>query len=414
MGKSYKRDYQDKLLWYSAIARWRDQWAVPRYVYLADYDNRLLLDLENPLHTDELLYILIKGATSKTICLEEALPGPSDAWIKGPNGHYLGEFVVPLVRKIGSITNKNIQEEEYTRRELIPKEKRVKGLGSDWLFFKLYIPKSRQNEVIINALYQLVTHIKRLQLTQRWFFIRYRDPEPHLRLRFQGSPKLLIEQLLPIINHWARDLQIHGLLQRLVIDAYDREIERYGGSDTMNAAEEIFEVDSEAVIKLLYLHEREQKFNVGLIELTTITIYDLLTRFGWSDERQRAWAHTVSKQHREFAKEYRLIRGKLLTFFNQYLASQSQREKNEELHDILKVRWSSLEHPLSILNTCKLEKKLWVPLEDIIESFVHMHCNRLFGISPEKELQAIVYLYHILSDFPKWREAHFTNQNLNS
>jgi hypothetical protein len=34
----------------------------------------------------------------------------------------------------------------------------------------------------------------------RWFFVRYADPEAHVRLRFHGKPEVLLGQLLPALQ----------------------------------------------------------------------------------------------------------------------------------------------------------------------------------------------------------------------
>ena len=44
----------------------RQKWNVPRYVLLTEFDNRLLLDLENPLHVNE-VYSIVKKENNRII-----------------------------------------------------------------------------------------------------------------------------------------------------------------------------------------------------------------------------------------------------------------------------------------------------------------------------------------------------------
>ena len=93
------------------LARFRKSWNMPRHVYIAIGDNRLLLDLEAFDQAEELRTELAGIRESGTIVLHEALPAPEHAWVRGSSdesddsgdsngvaeGHYLSELVVPLV-----------------------------------------------------------------------------------------------------------------------------------------------------------------------------------------------------------------------------------------------------------------------------------------------------------------------------
>lgn len=74
-------------------------------------------------------------------------------------------------------------------------------------------------------------------LIEAWFFVRYSDPEPHVRLRFRGTPDRLTRELLPYVCDWARELMGERLCLRFGFDTYDRELERYGGPAALDIAE---------------------------------------------------------------------------------------------------------------------------------------------------------------------------------
>ena len=74
-------------------------------------------------------------------------------------------------------------------------------------------------------------------LAEEWFFIRYSDPDSHLRLRFRGVPERLVGQLVPQVCSWAAELMSEELCLRFCIDTYYREVERYGGEAGAAAAE---------------------------------------------------------------------------------------------------------------------------------------------------------------------------------
>jgi thiopeptide-type bacteriocin biosynthesis protein len=87
---------------------------------------------------------------------------------------------------------------------------------------------SRVARALIRA--PLVAELRRRDAIEDWLFIRYADPEPHLRLRFRGAA--LVDTAL------AGDVRA-GRLWRLMHDTYERRLERYGGDAAMPLVERI-------------------------------------------------------------------------------------------------------------------------------------------------------------------------------
>src|SRR6266704_5045369 len=84
-----------------------------------------------------------------------------------------------------------------------------------------------------------------------WFFIRYADPDWHLRLRLHGEPRRLHAEALPSLEAAAAPLLEAGQLWRVQLDTYEREVERYGGDRGVELAEQVFAADSEAVLAIM-------------------------------------------------------------------------------------------------------------------------------------------------------------------
>jgi thiopeptide-type bacteriocin biosynthesis protein len=84
-----------------------------------------------------------------------------------------------------------------------------------------------------------------------WHFIRYHDPDPHLRVRLHGEPARLMGEVLADLHAAAAPFFADGRLCGIELVGYRREIARYGGADGMQLAERIFQVDSEAVAQLV-------------------------------------------------------------------------------------------------------------------------------------------------------------------
>jgi thiopeptide-type bacteriocin biosynthesis protein len=82
-------------------------------------------------------------------------------------------------------------------------------------------------------------------LIDKWFFVRYSDPLPHLRFRFHGNKKDFWIMLLKEINLLLADKLADGIVENLVTDCYHRELERYNAP--YEQIESFFYIDSMAV-----------------------------------------------------------------------------------------------------------------------------------------------------------------------
>src|SRR5262249_23780520 len=80
---------------FRAVAAWRATRGLPRWLASVDADNELPIDLDNVLAIDILLE-LIKGREQTT--LVELFPGPEHLLVRGPEGRFVHELVVPFVR----------------------------------------------------------------------------------------------------------------------------------------------------------------------------------------------------------------------------------------------------------------------------------------------------------------------------
>ena len=93
-----------------------------------------------------------------------------------------------------------------------------------------------------------------------WFFIRYSLGGNHVRLRLRGD---LVESWAPA----AVAVAASGLVQRVEPAVYEPEVERYGGGAGVAAAEDLFEVSSQAALDLLATlpkADRSARLGVGL------------------------------------------------------------------------------------------------------------------------------------------------------
>jgi thiopeptide-type bacteriocin biosynthesis protein len=60
---------------------------------------------------------------------------------------------------------------------------------------KLYGPRNLEDALISGSLQTFAENAVSSGLADSWFYIRYTDPDTHLRLRFHGSPERLTSLL---------------------------------------------------------------------------------------------------------------------------------------------------------------------------------------------------------------------------
>ena len=358
----------------AALGRWRDHWDVPRYVRLGAGDRRLLLDLDDPAQAGQVHKELERG---RPVVLHEALPGPEHAWLPGPDGHYLAELVVPLV--LDPVPN----QPDPVPGPPGPAGERLRPPGSDWLYLKLYGPREEEDELLAGPVRELAEAAVGDGQAEGWFFLRYGDPDPHLRLRFRGMPGRLTGELLPRLLAWAGGLVAAGGCERFSVDTYERELERYGGPDGVAAAEDLFAADSRCVAGLLACILPE--LALDRVSLAVLTVDDLLEGLGLDPGRRLAWYGRRVADRRASGPEHRRRKATLRPLLAD-LDRLAAAAGGPEVLAHLAARRAALAPVAGRLAGLAAAGRLGGrSLEELAASFVHLHCNRLLGPDPATE-----------------------------
>lgn len=224
--------------WDRELDRWREESAVPGAVQARIGDHSLDLDLADPLHRRLLADELRRNPD---LVVTETVHGGGARY--GWLGGHANEIVVPLAARSPRPAERHAVTTGGAREAVPP--------GGEWLYAKLYCGPARQEEILREHLPGLLAAAS--GLADRWFYVRYRDPDPHLRIRFHGEPDALNRELLPRLHAFAAELRAEGLARTLDLGTYEPETARYGGPAALAAAEDAFRADSEAAIAQLGL-----------------------------------------------------------------------------------------------------------------------------------------------------------------
>lgn len=388
--------------WDAKFNLWKNRWRVPRYVYLTMGDNRLLLDLNNPLCVNELRREIGKLKNGQELLLTECIEHPSSTPITSNSEKYIGEFVFPLLQ-----SKVNLKPSPDRDREARPTDQKdgspfvARGVfpGEEWLYIKLYGTYERENDLLGLHLADLWEQMALEKWGQKFYFVRYKDQENHIRLRFYGNSQELWSRGIQYLNQWSKKLRNEGLLTRMIIDTYVPEIERYGGIECMEMAESVFAADSKFVS--LYLGEvRKKQIHLTDEVSAVINILDILSSFGLNIEEQMNWLEQRI-DGKEHMKAYRDLKTDIIKAVEAKDSGQLfNTEAPNPLVHALYERQSLIRAYSEMINRMTAQHSgLTNDPSDILASLVHMHINRLLGIDRELEMKCMALAKFTASHF---------------
>jgi len=250
--------------------------------------------------------------------------------------------------------------------------------GSRWIYFKLYTGSKTADDLLIQGITPILKKLQRKHVFEKWFFIRYFDPDFHLRIRlllsdvrYIGVVFLLFYQKL---NKWNRN----HLLWKVQLDTYNRELERYG-DHLIEEAESIFCADSECILSIIKKLNSNENYR-WMIALKLI--HELLSDFGLNMEEKQKLMEEISKAYKtEFG-------------FNEFNSKQFNskfRDNKKTVESVLNNSFNEKEF-IILSQSIKMRTKQLAPIIEqikrkatkeysvngLLKSYLHMMLNRLF------------------------------------
>ncbi len=375
---------------FAVVQAWRAERQLPRYVALADRDNELVIDLDNVLSVAALAHQL-RGR--RQAVLVELFPDPDALCVTGPEGRFVHELAVPFVQAAPPRPEPDNAAPQATgsavRRRFPP--------GSEWLYAKLYTGAGTADQVVDHLVGPLVRSSLASGATDAWFFIRFADPDWHLRLRLHGEPGRLHAEVLPSLEAAAAPLLETGQLWRMQLDTYEREVERYGGERGIELAERVFAADSEAVLTIMGSLWGDAGLDLRW-RLAMCGIDLLFDDLGLTLEEKRSVARRARESFgREFgidgdfrgrvSQRYRAERARLEALLDPGQAPPAPLAAGLEA---LRRRSLQLAPVTAELRQLGQAGRLSATMTDIAMSYAHMHVNRLLR-SAQRAQELVLY-----------------------
>ncbi|MFN8510887.1 MAG: lantibiotic dehydratase [Deinococcaceae bacterium] len=357
----------------AAVVEWRQTWNVPSWVYLVYADNRLLLNLDLPEHRDVFrTEWLAQQKRGVALVVEE----------------HLGAAFELVVPQKGTVEQKAIPFHVQGESKL-EAEVRTSGLAQDWIYFKLYTPATRHNDLLL-VLSPTLNELK----GEPWFFIRYADPKEHIRLRLYRQESAGRFEALEKLDTALFRLFKGALIQDYQMHRYDREIERYGGVEGLKACEAFFWKDSEHA---LFAAEQAGKRPLSDDLMAAISASAVLNAFFGGDFAgiqgllKRIRAYYESKDFKDESDYFRKARPQLWPWMFEKV------EQGREEAVLTPLSAAAAELRVQLTHWREQEVLSSAP-EEVLSSVLHMHFNRR-GLNRVEEYRAIYTLERMYDSF---------------
>ena len=274
--------------------------------------------------------------------------------------------------------------------KIMKKNRRIFVPGSEWLYLKIYAGSTTADQLLVQNIYNVINIIVKNKICIKWFFIRYQDPDFHLRLRFLLNNPLDMGYVLNLFQQRLSAFIINGQIWRLQVDTYNRELERYK-THLIDITETLFYIDSIFTIKLLRLlggfsdaENLRWGFSIKMIDM-------FLDDFTLGlEEKQKLLEQMDNSFKAEFG--YDQFNAKQLNLlYRQYTPLiQKVMDKDEEefkvIYSVLKQKSKQMKPVMERIR--QLDRKN--ELNDLLFSYIHMMMNRWFR-SKNRLCELLIY-----------------------
>lgn len=348
---------------------------LPNRFVITSGDNELLIDTRISLS----LQILMQEVTkNKEIRVFETLFSADNSLLRQDGFRFANEIVIPLCNPkaapLQGISNKISKEIPY----------RSFSVGSEWLYFKIYCEEKSSDKLLL-LLHPLINQLIEENTVMQFFFVRYQDPDYHLRFRFRGNPQNgFYHQVIDVVKETLEEYVQSGLVYKIQLDTYERELERYG-SEQIELCENLFHLDSMNFLDSLSSFEE---------------IPNEMERFELSVRRINL---ILSNSNLTLSECVVLMENLKENFFNEFEGNSTLRKQlgmhyrnfKGMIDQVFEVDTTNL-NPLLKANLSELSQDLSDQSQyfAILGSLIHMSVNRTFNT---KQRAYELILYHCLA-----------------
>lgn len=241
-------------------------WGIPKKLLWVESDQTMFLNRDDEYSFSLLFNGMIR---KKEITLRE-FHEPDADYVKDKDGSVYNHQFITIIKN-------NEQQQATEKQAEIRSITRSFPPGSEWCYIKIYCSVFFSDTLLSDLLYPLLKKWSDNAKIDTWFFVRYKDPDEHIRIRFRLTNLHFLSTLLEELNTCLASYQQQGFIPRIAIDTYERELERYNVPDYL-VIEKYFEISSDFCIQVLMNKGIEHEIPLMLLSIKMIDeIYDLFS-----------------------------------------------------------------------------------------------------------------------------------------
>lgn len=273
-------------------------------------------------------------------------------------------------------------------------EKRLFIPGSEWLYFKLYCGNKTADTILTDSILPLADRLLSEGWIDKWFFIRYSDPQFHIRFRLHVPKTENYGQVFATVSPVFERLVENSSVSNVLCDSYSRELERYGESRYRDS-ETLFYVDSVYILQILRALKESPDNDSARWHAALRLIDDLLDGFELTELEKRDFMFAQSEG---FKKEFGYV---TIPFVRQL--NEKYRENRKQVESVFWEAGKAFPEEINNLFVERREKiremgirMFSVPVKDrkelygYLASIIHMTMNRLFH-SSNRMYEMVIY-----------------------
>jgi len=276
----------------------------------------------------------------------------------------------------------------------------IKGKKDYWFCLYVYCNPPFEN-LLVNHILPIIENLLDDDKIKNFFFIRYFEDGPHIRLRinFQNthflntSKREIIQRLLNYLE--LKDASYQSIsAPRILKTKYNPEFERYGGANGIAIAEQIFHFSSVHILKSIKSNSHWSyskamylalSMNYIMISELIIDSNELCDFYQFSFNR---WFPRAYYNHRTGIYDNDIKKGKIRTYMDLFnrskvwilpLLNNLSKGKSMQLpYSVFREQIRSVKLSIDIFKEEMLENsKAKYGLHSIYDSYCHMTNNRL-------------------------------------
>ncbi len=382
---------------------------LPKSVTLSEGDNQLLIDRENEICKKILMGELLKG---KTIHLQENIFNHHNLFVQNDQGSFTNETIIPWSKK------SPVKKTDFPTTSKTDFPSKIPfAPGSSWLYVKIFCGVKTADTILVDLINPTVKKLLENSTIDKFFFIRFADPDHHLRLRFHGDGDF-IGNVSKSIKTSLEPFLESRLVWKIQIDTYFPELERYGNANIENS-ETLFFFDSVASMEIISMLEGDEGDNLRWV-FAIKGVNDMLDSFKFTLEEKTEIMRRASEGFRkefradnievkkQLTEKFRGLRKQLEIGFSK---DNSELEEFRPVWEIFAKRKVKIDECVQKIEELELDNKLEVGKTDLALSYVHMFLNRF--LRSKQRFQEMV-LYDLLFQHFNSHLARKKKKNLNS